>query len=129
MNRKQLYLFAVTECLLVFPSAFVIAVAALRGMQPGQNEPARTSGIIFEWMTAHLTRADGAIVFLLFPAVALALGIHALWDSWTRNELFRWDAIAFGAVLRRNMHFLILTGGALAGAAIFMAALVHIITD
>jgi hypothetical protein len=45
------------------PATFLLAVAALRGLQPRQYEPARTSWIIFEWMTTHLTGTHAAIMF------------------------------------------------------------------
>jgi hypothetical protein len=128
-SRIRLYTFAVTECLLVFPAAFFLTVATLRGSQPREYEPARTSWFIFEWMSRHFSRLDAAVVFLAFPTVALTLGIATLLQSWRQDELFRWDAIAFAAVLRRNWHFLIVSVGAIAGAVILTAALVHMITD
>ena len=127
--RTGLCAFAVTECLLICPAAFFILVATVHSMRPGEYELAHGSAIIFEWMKSHLTRTHAAIMFIIFPAVAFTLGITTLLQSWQQDELFRWDAMAFAAVLRRNWHFIIVTVGAVAGVAIVMAAVVHMITD
>jgi hypothetical protein len=66
----------------------------------------------------------------VLPAFACAIGTAALLlRSWYQDELLRWDAFALIAVLRRNLHILILAAGTLAGALILMAAVVHMITD
>jgi hypothetical protein len=127
--RTGLCAFAVTECLLICPAAFFILVAAMRSLRPGQYELAHSSAIIFEWMTTHLTRMHAVIMFVVFPAVAFALGIATLLRSWQQDELFRWDARAFASVLRRNWHFIIVSLGAAAGVAILTAAVAHMITD
>jgi hypothetical protein len=128
-SRTSLLALAITECLLVLPATFAVAVAALCRLQPGQYEPARTSWIILEWMTTHLSKVDAAAMFLVLPAIALAAGSMALLRSWQQDDLLRWDAIAFIAVLRRNLQVVILAAGTCVGAAILMAAVVHIITD
>jgi hypothetical protein len=125
----KLYAFAITECLLVFPATFFIVVATLRGLQPRQYEPARTSWIIFEWMTTQLTRAHAAIMFLVLPPIAFLLGIQMLLQSWRQSELFRSDIIAVMGAVRRNLHLVFVTVATLAGIAIAMAAVVHMITD
>lgn len=127
--RTRLYVFAVAECLLLLPAAILLTVAAASGLQPHEYEPAHTGWIIFEWMTTHHTRMDAAMMFLVFPAVALILGLGTLLQSWRQDELLRWDANALFSVVRRNVHFIVLTAGTLAGAAILAAAVVHIITD
>lgn len=128
-HRTRLYTFAATECLLLLPAVCSLGVAAASGLQPREYEPAHTSGVILEWMKTHLTRVDAAMIFLVFPAVALMLGVGTLLRSWREDELLRWDAIAFLAVVRRNLHFIIVTAGTLAGAGILTAAVVHMITD
>ena len=127
--RTGLRAFAVTECLLICPAAFFILIAAWHSMRPGEYKLSQSSAIIFEWMTSHLTRIHAAIMFIIFPTVAFTLGVATLLQSWQRDELFRFDAMAFAAVLRRNWHFIIVSVGALAGVAILTAAVVHIITD
>src|SRR6516164_2777272 len=127
--RTGLCAFAVTECLLICPAAFFILVTTVHSMPPGKHEFTHASAIIFEWMKSHLTRMHAAIMFIIFPAVAFTLGIATLLQSWQRDELFRWDAMAFAAVLRRNWHFIIVSVGAVAGVGILTAAVVHIITD
>jgi hypothetical protein len=126
--RTGLCAFAVTECLLICPAAFFILVATVHSM-PGEYKLVHSSAIIFEWMKSHLTRTHAAIMFIIFPDVAFTLGIGTLLQSWRQDELFRWDAIAFAAVLQRNWHFIIVSVGAVAGVAILMAAIVHMITD
>ena len=126
---KTLLALAITECLMILPATFALSVAALRSLQSRQHEPARTAWIIFEWMSVHLTKTHAATMFLLFPAMAFGIGSAALLRSWREDELLRWDAIAFGAVVRRNLSFLVLIAGAFAGAAILAAAVIHMITD
>jgi hypothetical protein len=126
--RTGLLAFALTECLLICPAAFFI-VAGLHSRGFGEYQVAHSSGIMFEWMKSHLTRAHAAIVFIVFPAVALTLGIGTLLQSWQQDELFRWDAMAFAAVLRRNWHFIVVSLGAAGGVAILAAAIVHMIAD
>ena len=127
-SRMTLFAFAITELLLVMPATLFLGLSALRGMQP-RYEPARTSWLIFESIVSHLTPTDAAIIFLVLPSIAFVLGVVTLRTSWQESELLRWDAIAFTAVLRRNVHFLLLSAGAVAGAAILAAAVVHMITD
>jgi hypothetical protein len=128
-SRMTLFAFAITELLLVMPATLFLGLSALRGMQPRRYEPARTSWLIFESIVSHLTPTDAAIIFLVLPSIAFVLGVVTLRTSWQESELLRWDAIAFTAVLRRNVHFLLLSAGAVAGAAILAAAVVHMITD
>lgn len=128
-SSKKLFALGVSECLIVMPALFFIGVAILRGMQPREYEPARTSWLIFEWMRTHLTRADAAAMFLVLPALAFASGVWALLRNWRENEPFRQDVLAAWAAMRRNLHMLILAAGTVAGAAILTAAVVHMITD
>jgi hypothetical protein len=119
----------VTQCLIVLPAVFAITVSAMRLMQPREYEPAHMSRLIFDWMKRHLDSNAAATIFLVFPAIALATGSTVLLRSWHRDDLLRWDTIALLAVLRRNLHMLLLIAGMVAGGTILMAALVHMITD
>ena len=128
-DRTRLLALAVTECLIVLPAVFALSVSKMRLMQPHEYEPAHTSRLIFDWMTRHLDWNAAATIFLVFPAIALATGSTVLLRSWQRDDLLRWDTIALLAVLRRNLHMLLLIAGMVAGGTILMAALVHMITD
>jgi hypothetical protein len=128
-HRTRLLALAVTECLIVLPAVFALSVAKMRLMQPYPYEPAHTSWLIFDWMKHHLDRHAAATIFLVFPAIALATGSTVLLRSWQRDDLLRWDTIALLAVLRRNLHMLLLIAGMVAGGTILMAAVVHMITD
>src|SRR5215470_14625929 len=128
-SRTKLFGLAIVQCLMVLPAMFALSVAALRGLQPRWREPARTNWIILDWMTVHLHRTHAAAVFLLLPSFAFLIGSTALLQNWRRDELLRWDAIAFQAVLRRNLHVVFLAAGMILGAAILGAAVVHMITD
>jgi hypothetical protein len=123
------YAFAIAEGLLVFPAIFFLGVAGLRGLQPRQYEPARTSWVIFEWMTTHLTRTHAAIMFLVLPPIAFLLGIQMLLRSWRQSELLRSDVSVVVGAVRRNLHLVFVAAATLAGIAIAMAAVVHMITD
>jgi hypothetical protein len=129
MQRTKLLALAVTECLIVLPAIITLSVSAVRFMQPRQHEPAHTSWLVFDWMTRHLNSNAAATIFLLFPAIALATGSTVLLRSWQQDDLLRWDAIALLAVLRRNLHMLLLIAGMVAGGTILTAAVIHMITD
>jgi hypothetical protein len=85
--------------------------------------------MIFEWTGAHLTRTDAAVMFLILPAIAFVIGSRVLLRSWREDELLRRDVVALLNGVWRNIHAIILATATLAGAAILMAAVVHVITD
>lgn len=120
---------ALSEWLLVLPAATLLAAAALRLLQPRQYEPARTSWVIFEWATTHISRAGAAVLFLGLPGIAVIAGFAMLLLLWRGNETLRQDAIATLASIRRHLAIAILGTGTLLAGAILAAVLVHIITD
>jgi hypothetical protein len=126
-QRTKLLALAVTECLIVLPAVLALSVSAVRFMQPHQYEPAHTGWLVFDWMRRHLNSNAAATIFLLFPAIALATGSTVLLRSWQQDDLLRWDAIALLAVLRRNLHMLLLIAGMVAGGTILAAAVIHMI--
>lgn len=124
-------LFAVTlwEWLLVLPATLLLAAAALRQLQPRQFEPARTSWVIFEWATTHMSRSGAALLFIGLPAIAVVAGFAVLLMVWRGNETLRQDTAAVIASLRRHLAIAILGSGTLLAGAILVAVLGHIITD
>ena len=126
-QRTKLLALAVTECLIVLPAVFALGVSAMRFMQPHRYEPAPTSWLVFDCMTRHVNSHGAATIFVLFPAIAFATGSTVLLRSWQQDDLLRWDAIALLAVLRRNLHMLLLIAGMVAGGTILAAAVLHII--
>jgi hypothetical protein len=102
-SSTKLFALGISECLIVMPALFFIGVAILRGMQPREYEPARTSWIIFEWMRTHLSRTDAAAMFLVLPAIAFAAGVWTLLRSWRENEPFRQDVLSAWEGVRRNL--------------------------
>ncbi len=118
---------AAAAWLLVLPAAIFLAAAALRELQPRMYEPARTSWLIFEWATAHVSHLGAAVLFLLLPGVALAAGLGAVWHRWKTSAALREDAAALLAVLRRQMQTFLLVGATLLGAAILTFAVHQLI--
>ena len=114
---------------MVLPATFALGIATLRQLQPRQYQPARISWMIFEWMGAHLTRTHAAFMFLILPALAFLTGSRALLRIWHQDDSLRRDALAFLSGAWRNIHAIILAAGTLVGAAILMAAVIHMITD
>jgi hypothetical protein len=105
-----------------------LAAAALRVAQPVQFEPARTAGIVFEWISGM----PGWIVTLLLvamPAMALTVGSTSVWRSWRRDESLRRDAVTALGVLQWQFTACLLAVATLAGAAILAAVAVHVVTD
>ena len=111
-----------------FAPALLLA-AVVRFLQPREYEPARTSWLIFEWATTHISHAGAAVLFLGLPGIAIVTGCVALLMVWRGNETLRLDVTAVVASLRRHLAIAILGTGMLLGGAILAAVLVHIVTD
>ncbi len=128
-SPSKLFAVAISEWLLVLPSALLLGAAALRFFQPREYEPARTSWAIFEWATTHISHGGAALLFLGLPGVAVVGGCAALLLLWRGNETLRQDVTAAVASLRRHLAIAVLGTGTLLAGAILAAVLVHIITD
>jgi len=128
-SPSKLLAVAISEWLLVLPSALLLATAALRLMQPRQYEPARTSWVIFEWATTHISHAGAGLLFIGLPALAVVVGGLVLWMLWRGNETLRQDLAAALASLGRHLAIAVLATGTLLVGAILAAVLLHIITD
>jgi len=128
-SPSKLLAVAISEWLLVLPSALLLATAALRLMQPRQYEPARTSWVIFEWATTHISHAGAGLLFIGLPALAVVVGGLVLWMLWRGNETLRQDLAAALASLGRHLAIAVLATGTLLAGAILAAVLLHIITD
>jgi hypothetical protein len=122
-------MFAVSEWLLVLPATVFLAAAALRLMQPPQYEPARTSWLIFEWTTVHISRAGAAFLFLGLPGLVVILGCTALLRIWGENETLRQDVMSALAVLRRHAVIAFMAMATLLAFAMATIAAVHVIAD
>lgn len=120
---------AVSEWLLVLPATLLLGGAALRQLQPPQNEPARTISMIFARIVPRISHADAALLFLGLPGIAAVAGCVALLMAWRRSEILRQDTVAVLTSLRRHLAVAILGTGTLLAAAILAAVVVHIITD
>jgi hypothetical protein len=128
-RAARLFALAFSEWLLVLPPALLLGAALGRLLAPRQFEPARTSWIIFEWVTTHISHAGAALLFLGLPGVAVVIGGAALWVSWKGNETLRQDVTVMVAGLRRQLAVAILATGTLLAGAILAAVVLHIITD
>jgi hypothetical protein len=120
---------AVSEWLLVLPAAVFLAAAALRLLQPRQYEPARTSWILFEWATTHISHTGAALLFIALPAIAVVAGCAMLLLSWRKNETLRQDMASALTSLRHHLAIGVLGTGTLLAGAILVAVLLHIIAD
>lgn len=125
----RLFALAVSEWLLVLPATLLLGGAALRQLQPPQNEPARTISTIFAWIGPRISHADAALLFLGLPAIAASAGCVVLLMAWRRSETLRQDTVAVLTSLRRNLAVAILGTATLLACAILAAVVVHIITD
>lgn len=120
-------LLAVGEWLMILPASILLAVAFLRQLQPAQQEPARTSWIIFNWIASHITHPEAAMIFLALPSAALLAGVVALAHLWLRDEDLRRDVSAAFALITRNVSFGVLALGTILGGLILAAVVVHLI--
>lgn len=128
-SPSKLFVLAVWAWLLVLPATFLLGGAALRQLQPSQNEPARTISTILGWIVPRISHADAALLFLGLPGIAAIAGCVVLAMAWRRSEALRQDTVAVLTSLRRNLAVAILGTGTLLATAILVAAVVHIITD
>lgn len=128
-NPLTLRIVAVVEWLMVLPAAMLLAGAAVRLLQPSQHEPARTVGIIYQWVQMHVTRLAAGVVFLGLPGLVVALGCATLLRAWRNDAGLRQDAAAALAILRRHFVVGLLAGATVLAAAILFAVVAHIITD
>lgn len=120
---------AVAEWLITLPATLLSAAAALRLLQPRQYEPARTAWAVFEWASVHISCVDAGILFLVLPAVAIAVGSATLLRAWRSDPVFRQDVALAWDAFRRQCAMLLLMLGTLLAASILGFALLHMITD
>jgi hypothetical protein len=120
-------LVAFAEWLLVLPATLFLAAAALRLLQPRQFEPARTSWIIFEWTTAHISQLGAAALFIGLPALVLIAGCATFRGIWREDQAFRQDTILALSVLRRHLAIGLLMAATVLAAAICTFAVVHLV--
>lgn len=128
-RSSRLSVLAVSEWLLVLPATLLLGGAALRQLQPPQNEPTRTISTIFAWIGPRITHADAALLFLILPGIAAIAGCVALLMAWRRSETLQQDTVAVLTSFRRNLAVAILGTGTLLACAILAAVVIHIITD
>ena len=105
LTRRMQTLAAVAASFLVLPALVFLVSAAVRQVQPVPYEPAHTADAIFAWFTRlH----DGGVLLLAAPALALALGLIAVWCRLASDAELRVDLVAFGTVsgrlVRRPAH-------------------------
>ncbi len=128
-NPSKLFAVALSEWLLVLPATLLLGTAVLRQWQPRQFEPARTSWMIFEWATTHISHAGAALLFLGLPGLAAVVGCAWLLRLWRANEALRQDVTAAVASLRQHRAVAMLGTGTLLAGTILAAVLVHLIMD
>jgi hypothetical protein len=125
----RLPMLAISEWIMVLPATVFLAVAALRLLQPRQYQPARTSWIIFEWTTTHISRFGAAVLFLGMPGLVVAAGCRALLRMWREDQALRHDVVLGFTVFRRNLATGFLAVATMLGATILALAVAHLITD
>ena len=119
--------FVVAEWLMIIPAAVFILAGILRLVQPSQYEPARTSWIIFNWTTTHISQMGAAVLFLGLPAMAIILGSAMLARNWHDDEVLRHDVKLALTICREHAAAGLLATGTLMAAAILVFAVVHVI--
>ncbi len=125
----RLSAFAIGEWLLVLPATVFLAAAALRLLQPRQYEPARTSWIIFEWTTTHISRLGAALLFIGLPGLVVLVGVVKLLRIWRTDQTLRQDAALGLTIFRRHLAIGLFMAATLLAAAIFTVAVAHLVTD
>jgi hypothetical protein len=125
----RLPIVAMAEWLMVLPATVFLAATALRLLQPRQYEPARTSWIIFEWTTTHISQLSAALLFIGMPSIVVLAGCITLLQTWREDQALRHDATVAFTIFRRHLTISLLTTATLLAAAIFTFAVAHLVTD
>jgi hypothetical protein len=125
----RLPIIAMAEWLMVLPATVFLAAAVLRLLQPRQYEPARTSWIIFEWTTTHISQLSAALLFIGLPGLVVLAGFAALIRTWREDQALRHDATLALTIFRRHLTIGFLTTATLLAAAIFTFAVAHLVAD
>jgi hypothetical protein len=125
----RLSILALSEWLMVLPATVFLAAAALRLFQPRQYQPAKTSWVIFEWTTGHISHLGAALLFLGMPGVVLIAGCSALLWMWHADQALRHDVVLGLTVVRRHLATAFLAAATVIGATILALAAAHLITD
>jgi hypothetical protein len=125
----RLPIVAASQWLMVLPATVFLGAAALRLLQPRQYQPARTSWIIFEWTTSHVSRLGAGILFIGLPSLVAIVGCAALIGAWRSDQGLRMDATAVLEVLQRREVIAVLTTATLLAGAILVFVIAHVVTD
>lgn len=125
----RLPVIATGQWLMVLPAAVFLTAAALRLLQPRQFEPARTSWIIFQWTSAHISRLGAATLFIGMPGLVVIVGCAKLLQRWREDQALRHDAILGLTIVRRHLAIGLLTAATLLATATLTLALAHLVTD
>jgi hypothetical protein len=129
MQRSaKLPVLAIAEWLMVSPAVLFLAAAVLRGLQPGQYEPAHTSRIIVAWFSQMpLPVVAGLLIGL--PGIVALVGCLTVMRSWRKDSGLRQDATAALAILRRQAAPCLLVTATVLAGAILTLVVSHVITD
>ncbi|HWX92541.1 MAG TPA: hypothetical protein VNY29_07900 [Terriglobales bacterium] len=128
-QRFRVSVLAIGEWMMLLPATVVLAAAAVRLLQPRQYEPARTSWIIFDWATMHISRLGAAVLFAGIPGLVVVVGCTTLLRSWRSDPTLRGDAALGRSILRRNRMVAGLTTATLTAFAVLTFAVAHALTD
>jgi hypothetical protein len=125
----RLPIVAVGEWLMVLPATVFLGAAALRVLQPRQYEPARTSWIIVEWTTTHISRLGAGTLFIGLPGLVTIVGCATLLRTWREDSALRHDAADTLAIFRRQRTIILAMAAVLLAAVILVFAVSHVVTD
>jgi len=125
----RLPMLAVSEWLMVLPAIVFLAAAVLRTLQSPQYQPARTSWIIFEWTSTHISRLGAAVLFLGMPGLAVVVGCGALLRMWGEDQALHHDVVLGLTVFRRHLPTVFWAVATLLGATILALAFAHLVRD
>ncbi len=119
---------AVTELLLIFPSALFMTALFVRNLQPQQYEPAHTAQQIVMWFAAR-PRLGLGVLLIALPLAVLALGLGTLVRSWNYEDELRRAAWQMLAAVRAHLATLLVAAATLAAGGILAIVALHMLTD
>ena len=126
--RLNKYAVAVTELLLIFPSALFMAALFVRNLQPLQYEPAHTAQQIVTWYAVRPRIGLWGLLIAL-PVAVLVTGCATLVRRWTNEMELRQAARQTLAMLDEHLATLLVVIATSTAGGILAIVALHLLTE
>lgn len=128
LMRLNKYAVAVTELLLIFPSALFMAALFVRNLQPLQYEPAHTAQQIVTWYAVRPRIGLWGLLIAL-PVAVLVTGCATLVRRWTNEMELRQAARDIRGTLSAHLTTLLVAGATVTSGSVLAIVALHLLTE